>query len=141
MQVLFRLFFFQTSHTLQKHSIGAVSLRHFSHIGLWLVSGCVQAVVTLVLICWFFLLGVVTIGSVAVRVGFLTSLSVVHKFTLILKTDLLELISQQRTTMESSRLTAVRGFCLARLSLEDEVYWDKLDSCLSLEEVATAWVR
>ena len=141
MQVLFRFFFFQTSHTRQKHSVGAVSLGHFSRIGLWLARGCVQAVVALVLICWVVLLGVVVIGTVAVRVGFLTSLGLIHKFTIILKSDLLKLISQQRTTKESLRLTAVRGFSLSRLSLEDEVYWDKLESCLSLEEVATAWVR
>ena len=105
------------------------------------MSGCIQAVVALVLICWVVLLGVVVIGTVAVRVGFLTSLGLVHKFTLILKSDLLKIISLQRTTKESSRLTAVRGFCLARLSLEYEVYWDKLESCLSLEEVATAEVH
>ena len=104
------------------------------------MSGCVQAVVTLVHICWVVLLGVVEIGTVAVRIGFLTCPSLIHKFTLILKSDLLELIFQQHTTKESLRLTAVRGFWLARLSLEDEVYLDKLESCLSLEEVATAWV-
>ena len=108
------------------------------------MSGCAQVVIILVLfICWVvYLLSVVAIGTVAVCVGFRTSLGLVNKFKLILNCDLLELISQKRTAKKDSlRLTVVQGFCLARLSLEDEVHWDKLESCLSFEEVATAWVR
>ena len=141
MQVLTQFFFFQTSQARHKHSVRAVSLRYFSRIGLWLVSGCAQVVFILVLFicCVVFLLGVVAIGTVAVCVGFLTSLGLVHKFKLILNRDLLVLISQQHTAKkESLRLTVVGGFCLARLSLEDEVHWNKLESCLSFEDVATA---
>ena len=110
MQVLSQFLFFQTSEARHKHSGGAVSLRYFSHIGLWLVGGCAQVVVILVLvICWVvFLLGVVVIGTVAISVGFLTSLGLVHKFKLILNRDLLALISLQRTAKkESLRLTVV----------------------------------
>ena len=143
MQVLSRIFFPRPLKPATNIVSERFRLGTFPRLSLWLMSGCTQVVVIFVLfICWVvLLLGVVAISTVAVCVGFVTSLGLVHKFKLILNRHLLELISQQRTAKkESLRLTDVQGFCLAWLSLEDEVHWNKLESCLSFEDVATAWV-